>query len=157
MLDIGWTELFVIGIVALIVIGPKDLPGALNTFGKYVGQLRRMVRQFQDGIQDIAHQEELRELRKSINEATDTKTLDRYLDSDIDDAAKPVKTAAAVDNADANSIAPPEAPAEDSAMPAEERTMEPPGEAERRAAAASEAEPAATADAPKPSSTTAST
>lgn len=71
MLDIGWTELFIVGVVALIVIGPKDLPGALHTFGKYVGQLRRMVRQFQDGIDDIARQEDLRELQKSVKDVTD--------------------------------------------------------------------------------------
>ena len=92
MLDIGWTELLVIGVVALIVIGPRDLPSALHTFGKYVGQLRRMARQFQDGIDDIARQEELRDLQRTVRNATDTKTIDRYLNSDIEDAAKLVKS-----------------------------------------------------------------
>jgi sec-independent protein translocase protein TatB len=92
MLDIGWTELLVIGVVALIVIGPRDLPGALHTFGKYVGQLRRMARQFQDGIEDIARQEELRDLQRTVRDVTDPKTVDRYLSSDIEDAAAPVKT-----------------------------------------------------------------
>lgn len=92
MLDIGWTELLVIGVVALIVIGPRDLPSALHTFGKYVGQLRRMARQFQDGIDDIARQEELRDLQRTVRNATDTNAIDRYLNSDIEDAAKPVKS-----------------------------------------------------------------
>lgn len=91
MLDIGWTELFIVGVVALIVIGPKDLPGALHTFGKYVGQLRRMVRQFQDGIDDIARQEDLRELQKSVKDVTDPRAVDRYLKSDVDGVSKPAK------------------------------------------------------------------
>lgn len=67
MLDIGWTELLVIGVVALIVIGPRDLPMALHTFGKYVGKLRGMARDFQHGIDEIARQHELREIQEGIN------------------------------------------------------------------------------------------
>jgi sec-independent protein translocase protein TatB len=84
MLDIGWTELLVVGVVALIVIGPRDLPGALRTFGKYVGQVRRMARQFQDGIDDIARQEDLRELQRTVTDVTDPKAIDKYLSSDIE-------------------------------------------------------------------------
>jgi len=151
MLDIGWTELFVVGIVALIVIGPKDLPGALNTFGKYVGQLRRMVRQFQDGVEDIAHQEELRELRKSITEVVDTGNLDRHLNSDIDGAAQPAEKAALADSADANSIAPPYSIAPPEPMP--EPSPDEPAAAIGEPGAT---EPGAVADDAKPSSTTAS-
>ena len=43
MFDIGWGELLLIGIVALIVIGPKELPGALRTLGQWMGKLRRMA------------------------------------------------------------------------------------------------------------------
>jgi sec-independent protein translocase protein TatB len=67
MLDIGWTELLVIGVVALIVIGPRDLPMALHTFGKFVGKLRGMARDFQHGIDEIARQQELREIQQGIN------------------------------------------------------------------------------------------
>ncbi len=107
MLDIGWTELFVVGIVALIVIGPKDLPGALHTFGKYVGQLRRMVRQFQDGIDDIARQEDLRELQKTVTDATNPRAIDRYLNNDVDDSVKPAST----QPPDPKTLAPAEPPA----------------------------------------------
>jgi len=122
MLDIGWTELFIVGVVALIVIGPKDLPGALHTFGKYVGQLRRMVRQFQDGIDDIARQEELRELQKTVTDATDSRAFDRYLQNDIDDAAKPVKPAVEHD-AQADTTAPAERPADPA--PEDDKPAEP--------------------------------
>jgi sec-independent protein translocase protein TatB len=104
MLDIGWTELFVVGIVALIVIGPKDLPGALHTFGKYVGQLRRMVRQFQDGIDDIARQEDLRELQKTVSDATNPRAIDRYLNRDVDSPSKPAKSGTS-DSSQAKEIA----------------------------------------------------
>lgn len=122
MLDIGWTELFIVGVVALIVIGPKDLPGALHTFGKYVGQLRRMARQFQDGIDDIARQEDLRELQKTVSDATNPRALDRYLESDIDDASKPVKPAGKNEEL-ANSIEPAEQPASSEAQ--DEKLEEP--------------------------------
>jgi len=121
MLDIGWTELFVVGIVALIVIGPKDLPGALHTFGKYVGRARRVVRQFQDGIEDIARQEELRDLQKSVSDVTSGRSVNRYLDSDIDDTARPAKAQADADNSiAAPQSAPPEAIAADDTVAAGE-------------------------------------
>lgn len=122
MLDIGWTELFIVGVVALIVIGPKDLPGALHTFGKYVGQLRRMVRQFQDGIDDIARQEDLRELQKSVKDATDPRAVDRYLKSDVDGVSKPAKSKTQTPP-DPNTLEPADPPAE-SAGP-DDRPAEP--------------------------------
>ena len=67
MLDLGWTEILIVGVVALIVIGPRDLPVALHTFGKYVAKLKSMAREFQSGIDDIARQHELKELQEGIN------------------------------------------------------------------------------------------
>ena len=100
MLDIGWTELLVVGVVALIVVGPRDLPGALRTFGKYVGQVRRMARQFQDGIDDIARQEDLRELQRTVTDVTDPKAIDKYLSSDVDDSITNMKIGSIAPNAD---------------------------------------------------------
>ena len=105
MLDIGWTELLLVGVVALLVIGPRDLPGALRAFGKFVGQLRSMARQFQDGLDDIAKQEDLRDLQRSVSSITRPGAIDRYLKSDIDDAAKPLTGPDASEPAEANSIA----------------------------------------------------
>jgi sec-independent protein translocase protein TatB len=72
MLDVGWTELLVIGALALIVVGPRDLPQLLRTVGKWVGQIKRMAREFQRSMEDaardtdLANMKELRDLRKDI-------------------------------------------------------------------------------------------
>ena len=52
MFDIGWSELVVIGVVALIAIGPKELPTVLRTLGQYMGKLRRMASEFQAQFQE---------------------------------------------------------------------------------------------------------
>ena len=54
MFDIGMTELLVIGIVALIVVGPKDLPGMFRTLGQATGKMRAMARDFQRAMEDAA-------------------------------------------------------------------------------------------------------
>ncbi|GIX14286.1 MAG: hypothetical protein KatS3mg118_2245 [Paracoccaceae bacterium] len=65
MLDIGWSELLVIGVVALIVVGPKDLPAMFRTVGQYVGKARSMAREFQRSMDEAARQAELDEVRKA--------------------------------------------------------------------------------------------
>lgn len=54
MFDIGFAELMVIGIVSLIVVGPKDLPGMFRTVGRYVGKAKGMAREFQRSMEDAA-------------------------------------------------------------------------------------------------------
>jgi sec-independent protein translocase protein TatB len=66
MLGLGWTEMLVIGVVALIVIGPKDLPVVMNRVGKVVGQIRRMGSEFQREINKTTGLDEVRNLRSSI-------------------------------------------------------------------------------------------
>ncbi|NCW53489.1 MAG: twin-arginine translocase subunit TatB, partial [Rhodobacteraceae bacterium] len=56
MFDLGWTELLVIGIVALIVIGPKDLPVMFRKVGQFVGKARGMAREFSRAMDDAADQ-----------------------------------------------------------------------------------------------------
>ncbi|HYE51154.1 MAG TPA: Sec-independent protein translocase protein TatB [Azospirillaceae bacterium] len=68
MLDIGWPELVVIAVVALVVIGPKDLPKALYTVGKWVRKARLLAREFQGNIDEMVRQAELDDLRKQVNE-----------------------------------------------------------------------------------------
>lgn len=65
MFDIGWLELLVIGIVALIVVGPKDLPGMFRTVGNFVGKARGMAREFQRSMEAAADE-------SGLKEATDT-------------------------------------------------------------------------------------
>jgi sec-independent protein translocase protein TatB len=66
MLGLGWTEMLVIGVVALIVIGPKDLPVVMNRIGKIAGQIRRMGNEFQREINKTTGLDEVRNLRSSI-------------------------------------------------------------------------------------------
>jgi sec-independent protein translocase protein TatB len=70
MFDIGWGELLLIGIVALIAIGPKELPGALRTLGQWMGKLRRMAAEFQGQFQEAMREAELADLKKQVDEMT---------------------------------------------------------------------------------------
>ncbi len=66
MFDIGWSEMVFVAIIAVLVIGPKDLPRAIATVGKYVRKIRGMAREFQSGIDDIARDAELDDLKKTV-------------------------------------------------------------------------------------------
>ncbi len=65
---IGFSEILVLGLAALIFIGPKDLPLMMRKLGQFVGKGRRMAREFQAAFDDIARQSELEELKKEIQE-----------------------------------------------------------------------------------------
>ena len=64
MFDIGWTEMLVVAVVALLVIGPKDLPRALRTVGHWVGKVKGIAREFQDSVDDMVRESELEEFRQ---------------------------------------------------------------------------------------------
>jgi sec-independent protein translocase protein TatB len=70
MFDIGWSELLLIGVVALIVIGPKELPGALRTLGQWTGKLRRMAAEFQGQFQEAMREAEMVDLKKQVDDLT---------------------------------------------------------------------------------------
>ena len=72
MFDIGWSELLIIGIVALIAIGPKELPGVLRAVGTYMGKIRRMASEFQGQFQEAMREAEVADLKKSVDEMTDS-------------------------------------------------------------------------------------
>lgn len=63
MFDIGWMEIVVVAIVAVVVVGPKELPRALVSVGRWVAKGRSLAREFQDGVQTVMRQAELEELR----------------------------------------------------------------------------------------------
>jgi len=69
MFDIGWSEFLVIGVVALLVIGPKELPATLRTVGHWVGKIRRMAGEFQDQFREALREAEVEELRKQFDDA----------------------------------------------------------------------------------------
>ena len=68
MFDIGWGELVVIGIVALIAIGPKELPTVLRTLGQYMGKVRRMAADFQGQFQEAMREAEMADLKKQADD-----------------------------------------------------------------------------------------
>jgi len=68
MFDIGWSELLLIGIVALIAIGPKELPGALRTLGQWMSKVRRMASEFQNQFHEAMREAELADLKKEVDE-----------------------------------------------------------------------------------------
>ena len=68
MFDFGYGELLVIGIAALIFIGPKELPGVLRTLGQWMGKVRRMAGEFQNQFHEAMREAELADLKKEVDE-----------------------------------------------------------------------------------------
>ena len=68
MFDIGWGELLVIGIVALVVIGPKELPGVLRGLGQAMAKVRRMASEFQNQFQEAMREAEMADLKKQVDD-----------------------------------------------------------------------------------------
>jgi sec-independent protein translocase protein TatB len=74
MFDIGWSELVVIAVVALIAIGPKELPGVLRMVGQWMGKARKMAAEFQGQFQEAMREAEMADLKKTFDEVKDTAT-----------------------------------------------------------------------------------
>jgi sec-independent protein translocase protein TatB len=68
MFDIGWSEIVVIAVVALIAIGPKELPGVLRMVGQWMGKARKMAAEFQGQFQEAMREAEMADLKKSFDE-----------------------------------------------------------------------------------------
>ena len=66
MFDLSWTELLVVAGVAIIVVGPKDLPSALRAIGRWVGKAKRMARDFQNQFNDALREAEVDTIKKEI-------------------------------------------------------------------------------------------
>ena len=69
MFDIGWTELLVIGVVALIVGGPKDLPGMFRTLGRFTAKARSMARDFSRAMEDAADEAGVKDVAKDLKKS----------------------------------------------------------------------------------------
>src|SRR6478735_7535347 len=74
MFDIGWSELVVIAVVALIAIGPKELPGVLRMVGQWMGKARKMAAEFQGQFQEAMREAEMADLKKTFDEVKETAT-----------------------------------------------------------------------------------
>lgn len=71
MFDIGWQELFIVSILALIVVGPKDLPQAIRTITTWVRKAKMMTREFQAGVNDMVREAELDDIKETLTNTTD--------------------------------------------------------------------------------------
>ncbi len=87
MLDIGWSEMAVILMVALIVIGPKDLPRVARTVGKWTGKARAMAREFQRSLDDMAREAELQDIKSEMDKLSRVDVRHR-LEETIDPAGE---------------------------------------------------------------------
>ena len=74
MFDIGWSELVVIAVVALIAIGPKELPGVLRMVGQWIGKARKMAAEFQGQFQEAMREAEMADIKKSFDEVKEAAT-----------------------------------------------------------------------------------
>ncbi|WP_029007281.1 Sec-independent protein translocase protein TatB [Azospirillum halopraeferens] len=132
MLDIGWPELMVIAVVALVIIGPKDLPKAVYGVGKWVRKARMVAREFQGHLDDMMREAELDDIKKQALKARDfsvTRELEKAVDPDGKMKAAfdlpPVEGVTAAKAADAGSAT--AAPADAGVLAAQPQTAtEPP-------------------------------
>ena len=69
MLDLGWQEFVMIGLVLVIVVGPKDMPKVLRAVAKYVGKARNMASDFQSSMMEVANQDEFNDVKKALQDA----------------------------------------------------------------------------------------
>ncbi|NWG26280.1 MAG: twin-arginine translocase subunit TatB [Pseudorhodoplanes sp.] len=114
MFDIGWSELLVIGVVALIAIGPKELPGVLRMVGQWAGKVRRMASEFQGQFQDAMREAEMADLKRQFDEAASTATdFGNSIASPLETVRKDVEKA--LDTTETAS--PTQAPPVDTAIP----------------------------------------
>jgi sec-independent protein translocase protein TatB len=95
MFDISWTELLVIAVVAIIVVGPKDLPRALRALGRWSGKIKRMARDFQNQFNEALREAEIDTIRKEVESVgkidpmADMRKEVRDIEAGLRSAAKP--------------------------------------------------------------------
>ena len=83
MLDIGWSEMAVIALIALIVIGPKDLPRVLRTVGHWTRKARGLAREFQSGVDEMIREADLEDAKKALDSAK-RMDIDKILEETVD-------------------------------------------------------------------------
>ncbi|MBI3516137.1 MAG: twin-arginine translocase subunit TatB [Proteobacteria bacterium] len=85
MFDLEWSKLLVIGVIALLVIKPKDLPKALNTLGYWVRHARQVAAEFQRSLEQMAREAEIPDVKKELEDAG------RQLTADVEKSLDPVE------------------------------------------------------------------
>ena len=89
MFDLGWMELLVIGVVALIVVGPKDLPVMFKTVGNFVGKAKRMAREFQSTMNAAASETGLNETVDIIKKIDSVKNPKVFMKNTVERSIEP--------------------------------------------------------------------
>ena len=79
MLDIGFPEFLLISFVLLIVVGPKDLPKVLRSITSFIRKIKSMASQFHSGIDDLANEAEITDLRKEVNKIDKKSLIDNHV------------------------------------------------------------------------------
>ncbi len=141
MFDLAWSHILLLGLVALLVIGPKDLPRALRTVGVWVGRARAIAREFQGSLDQMIREAELEEVRTEVEKAA-TIDVGHTIESTVDPGgemkqafAEPIEAASTPpDNAPvvehisapASEAAPEVAPSAEPALPTAEPHPEAP-------------------------------
>ena len=104
MLDVGWSELLILGVLALLVVGPKELPRLMRTVGQWVNRARTMARDFQRGMEDVAREADIQELadaRKMMDDVRSIKSdVQKGLPNPGSWAKEKVKATVAADDPD---------------------------------------------------------
>jgi sec-independent protein translocase protein TatB len=98
MFDIGWPELFIVALITIIVVGPKELPRVLRTVTLWIRKIRAMARDFQDGIDDLAREADLDDMRKQIEGSADL-DLDDEFEKSIDPGGELAESVREIDGA----------------------------------------------------------
>jgi sec-independent protein translocase protein TatB len=91
MFGFDWSELMIVVVVALVVLGPKDLPRALYQLGKWTRHARRITGEFQRHVDDIVRQAELEEVRKTVQDATKQFDIRGQMSEHVNSVLDPVK------------------------------------------------------------------
>ena len=81
MLDIGFPEFLLISFVLLIVVGPKDLPKVLRSITTFIRKIKTMASQFHSGIDDLANESEISDLRKEVTKIEDNSIIDSEINN----------------------------------------------------------------------------
>jgi sec-independent protein translocase protein TatB len=92
MFDISWTELMVVGVVALLVVGPKELPALLRTIGRYAGMIKHQAAEFRAQFDEAMRESELEQLKKEVENAG------RDMAATVREAGRSVETGAATES-----------------------------------------------------------
>jgi sec-independent protein translocase protein TatB len=112
MFDMSWSELLIIAVVALIAIGPKELPGVLRAAGQWMGKIRRMASEFQGQFQEAMREAEMADIKKQVDELSEAASsvtsfdpignIEKEFQSAVEDKpAQPAEAAVAASDAPA--------------------------------------------------------